>query len=347
MNNTVSIGPYTLQSGEVLPDVQVAYAAYSKLAPDGSNTILVTHGYTSGPSMLSPGQHVAEGSWAPLMGPGRPLDTDRFFVICPNMLGSSYGTTGPRSTNPATGQPWGPDFPAFTVSDIVGVQHRLLQQLGVTHLRAVVGASYGGTQALQWALSYPDMVDAIGVLMSGLKFPDGLSAESTRAKLATSPEWHGGWYYEHGGMVETLYATRLQTLRNYGLEKLLEDNIKDPAERQATLQRTCRSWAETFDPHSLVALAGASESFDVRGQVSSIRARMLFVIGSTDAVFPPEDETPRLLKQAKGETRYLVLESPYGHMASGVEWRRLEGELRWMLATAPELNAPAHAATHA
>jgi len=145
---TLCIGDLRLASGEVLPDVQIAYVAHGTLAPDGANAVLVTHGYTSGPSMLSPGHHTAEGSWAPLLGPGRPLATEPLFVVCSNMLGSAFGSTGPAAVNPATGRPWGPDFPRIELADIVAAQHGLLRALGVTHLRAVVGPSYGGFQAL-------------------------------------------------------------------------------------------------------------------------------------------------------------------------------------------------------
>jgi homoserine O-acetyltransferase len=341
MNESLPLGPLRLASGTVLPAVDVAYTTHGTLNAGGSNAILVTHGYTSGPSMLSPGHHVAESSWAPLLGPGRPLDTERFFIVCSNMLGSSFGTTGPRSMNPSTGQPYGPEFPAITLPDIVAVQHRLLQRLGVRHLQAVVGPSYGGWQALQWALDHPDMVEAIGVVVSGLRHPEGLGAESMRARLATMPGWNGGWLYdaqgEPAGMREAMVAQRLQTLQNYGLERLFADRIADPDARRAAMETPCREWAERFDPNSLVTLAGAAEHFDVRERVDAIRARTLFVVCSTDKVFPPDAETPRLLERVQAPVRYLELDSPYGHMASGVEWRRLEGELRWMLdgATVP------------
>ncbi len=331
MVETICIGDYRLASGQVLPAVEVAYVQHGQLAPDGRNAVLVTHGYTSGPSMLSPGHHTAEGSWAPLLGPGRPLDTERDFIVCSNMLGSSFGTTGPKTLNPQTGQPYGPDFPAITLQDIVGVQHRLLMQLGVTHLRAVVGPSYGGWQALQWALDHPDTVDAIGVLMSGLTHPPGLGRASTLAKFAGSAEWHGGRYYDHGGMPLTLFNMRVQTLRSYGLERLYVDRYPDPAERQAALEKSAREWAGRFDPNSMIALAGAAEHFDVRDRVSAIRAKMLFVICTTDAVFPPNAEVTERVRTAQGPVRYVEIESPYGHIASGVEWRTLEAELRWLL----------------
>lgn len=328
---TVSIGPYTLASGVVLPDVQVAYVSHGRLNPDGRNAVLVTHGYTSGPSMLSVNHHTAEGSWAPLLGPGRPLDTDRYFTVCSNMLGSAFGTTGPNSTNPATGRVWGPDFPAITLADIVGVQHRLLQRLGVTHLKAVVGPSYGGWQALQWAFQHPAMVDAVGAIVSGLTHPAGLSAQGQLERLSSSPEWQGGRYHEHGGMPETLFALRQQTMRNYGLERLYQERVPDPAERQALLDQQCRHWAGRFDPYSLVVLAAAAEKFDVRQRMADLRARFLFVVCTTDAVFPPNPAIEALVRSVPAQTRYVELDSPYGHMASGVEWRRLEADLRWLL----------------
>lgn len=325
------LGAFALVSGEILPELEVAYVAFGTLAGDGRNAILVTHGFTSGPSMLSPGHHTAEGSWAPLLGPGRPLDTDRHFIVCSNMLGSSFGTTGPRSIRPGTGRPWGPDFPRITLADIVAVQHRLLQHLGVRHLHAVLGPSYGGWQSLQWALDHPDMVDAAGVLMSGLTHPPGLSAQGQQARFAQSAHWHGGWHYGDPGMVQELFALRLQTLRSYGLERLYEDRYPTPAERQAALERPCRDWAERFDPNSMVALAGAAGAFDVRARIDEIRARLLFVVCTTDAIFPPDAAIADLVMRRPAGRRYVELDSPYGHMASGVEWQRLEPELRWLL----------------
>jgi homoserine O-acetyltransferase len=326
-----SIGSYVLASGVVLPDVEVAYVAHGTLASDGRNGVLVTHGYTSGPSMLSTGHHTSEGSWAPLLGPGRPLDTDRHFIVCTNMLGSSFGTTGPSSINPQTGQPWGQDFPAITLQDIVGVQHRFLVQLGVTRLQAVVGPSYGGWQALQWGLQYPDMVGAVGAIVSGLTHPKDLSARRQRERFAASAEWHDGDFYAHGGMPQTLFELRMQTMRSYGLERLYEEKVPDPADRQTLLERQCRQWAGRFDPHSMITLAAAAEQFDVRDTAKDLRARLLFVVCSTDAIFPPDPAIEAIVRSVPVPVRYLELDSPFGHMASGVEWRRLEPELRWLL----------------
>src|SRR5260370_38911353 len=146
---------FRLQSGIVMPAVTIAYRTLGVLAPDRNNVVLVTHGNTSGPQMIDPGGSTGEGSWNELVGPGKAVDTNSFFVICPNMLGSSYGSTNAASVDPATGKPYGPRFPDITVSDIVATQHALLDHLGLDRRIAVVGPSYGGLQAFPRAVSDP------------------------------------------------------------------------------------------------------------------------------------------------------------------------------------------------
>ena len=152
---------FRLESGETLSEVTLAYVTRGRLAPGGRNAILITHGYTSGPQMIEPGTTSSEGAWSTLIGPGAPIDTDKYFVACSNMLGSSYGSTNAASINPKTGKPYGSAFPRITVADIVTAQMRLLEHLGVTHLRTVVGPSYGGFQAFQWAVTFPDFMDGV------------------------------------------------------------------------------------------------------------------------------------------------------------------------------------------
>lgn len=327
----LEIGSLTLRSGFVLPSVQVAYTTRGQLAPDGRNAILVTHGFTSAHTMIEPGHHVAEGSWVPIIGPGLPLDTDKWFIVASNMLGSASGTTGPRSINPATGKPWGPDFPDITLEDIVEVQHRLMKALGVRHLRAVLGPSYGGWQALQWALDHPDEVDGIGVISSGFRHPPGQSKAGQIARFAQSPQWHGGWYYDEGGMYETLLALRLQTLQNYGLETLYEKRYPDPVERRAAMEAPSRAWAEHFDANSMVVLSGAAEHFDVASRVDRIRARTLLVQCTTDKIFPADEESRTILSRIPAPTRYVEIDSPYGHMAAGVEIDKWKAEIAWLI----------------
>ena len=148
---------FSLANGTVMPEATLAYETYGKLAPHGRNAVLITHGYTG--SHHAAGRNPANGgqpgTWDGLIGPGKPIDTDRLFVVASNMLGSSYGSTNAASRNPATGRPYGPDFPAIAIRDIVAAQKALLASLGVAHLVAVAGPSYGGYQAFQWAVAYP------------------------------------------------------------------------------------------------------------------------------------------------------------------------------------------------
>ncbi len=332
MSLSMDIGALPLRSGAVLPQVQVAYTCRGRLAPKGDNAILVTHGFTSAHTMIEPGHLVAEGSWADLVGPGRPLDTDRHFVVCSNMLGSSFGTTGPRDIEPATGKPWGLRFPDITLADIVEVQHRLLVALGVTRLRAVIGPSYGGFQALQWALDNPDRVDAIGVISSDLHSPPGMGKAQQIARLATSAQWHDGRYHDRGGMVETLFALRRQTLQAYGLERLFAARGLSEQEGRERLDAACRQWAQHFDANSLPVLAGAAEHFDVHDRLHEIHARVLMVQTTTDAVFPANDATREALARIPAPTRYVALDSPFGHMAASVEAARWQHEIAWLLA---------------
>ena len=336
MSQTMKLGDLRLRSGAFLPGVEVAYTAIGTLAPAGDNAILVTHGFTSAHTMIEPGHVVAEGSWAGLVGPGRALETDRHLVGCRNMLGSAFGTTGPRAINPATGRPWGPDFPDITLADIVEVQHRLLQGLGVTRLRAVIGPSFGGLQALQWVLDHPDRVDAIGVVSSDFSSPAGQGKAQQIARLANSAQWHGGWYYDKGGMVETLRAQRRQTLRGYGLERLQASRGLSPEQADERIEAECRQWAERFDANSLPVLAGAAEHFDAHERLQEIRARVLLVQTTTDAVFPATEAARRHLARVAGPSRYVEIDSPFGHMAASVELARWQHEIAWLLDNGPD-----------
>lgn len=326
-----SLGETVLTSGVTLPDVTVAYATYGTLSPSADNAVLITHGYTSSHKMLTNTHHTAEGSWASLVGPGRTLDTDKYFIVCTNMLGSAFGTTGPNSINPSTGEPWGVDFPDISIHDIVDVQRRLLLALGVRHLRMVAGPSYGGWQSLQWALDFPDIVDAVGSFVSGLTHPAELDPEAQLANLAACDDWHGGKYHAHGGMVETLFKQRFETLKRYGLDRLYEDRIADPKERIELLEKQARQWAELYDPMSLVVLGRAAQTFDAREKLADIQARLVFMVCTTDKIFPPNPDTVERLKSLTVPYRYIELDSPYGHMASGIESKKLESSLTWLL----------------
>ena len=160
MSTSISIKRFVqhnvrLACGAVLPEVTTAYLTRGQLAHDRRNAILVNHGYTGGPDMIEPHSELVDGSWSALIGPGRAIDTDRYFVICPNALGSSYGSTNASSIDPQTGQPYGSQFPDIAMSDIVAGQRALVEHLGITRLHAVVGHSFGGAQVFSGATTIP------------------------------------------------------------------------------------------------------------------------------------------------------------------------------------------------
>ena len=179
------------------------------------------------------------------------------------MLGSSYGSTAPRSINPATGKPYGPDFPDITLGDIVNAQRRLLDDLGVRHLVAVAGPSFGGYQAFQWAVTYPDFMDGIVAVVTAPKGPGNMTAvQALLDRFAADPDWHGGWHYDSGGIPETMTALRVETLERYGQNEILATAFPDPARRKARIREMAEAWARQFDPNSMVTLRRAQARFD-------------------------------------------------------------------------------------
>lgn len=313
-----------LSCGVKLAEVTTAYRALGSLNHHGDNAVLVLHGYTTGPAMLEEGANAAEGSWSGLIGPGRAIDTDRHFVICPNMLGSSYGSTGPGSIDPATGKRYGGDFPAISLHDIVAVQKRLLDTLGVRHLVAVMGPSFGGYQAFQWAVDHPDFMDRVVVAVSA-PFHPGTAGQSDAVLelLRKDPGWANGRYCDTPeAMIDTLTAMRNATLTRYGVDAELRPRFPDPQLRAAELQRLARVWALEFDAGSLVTLLRAAEGFDVRSRLHAIRAPLLLVNSRTDPVFSPAliKEVAPLLDAANLTWSYVELDSDKGHFASGADW---------------------------
>ncbi|MFZ9634058.1 MAG: alpha/beta fold hydrolase, partial [Alphaproteobacteria bacterium] len=221
---------FRLENGDVLPELRLAYVTHGRLARDGRNAVLLTHGYTSSHHMVESGDGAAEGYWGGLVGPGKAIDTDRFFVVSSNMLGSSHGSTGPGSIDPRTGRPWGPRFPDISLADIVAAQRAMLDALGVARLAAVAGPSYGGFQAFQWAVSFPGFVDGIVPAISSPRSPGGReSLDQLVAFLARDPNWNGGDYHAAGGVLETLVRLRVDTLKLYGIEEQLAASHPDPA----------------------------------------------------------------------------------------------------------------------
>ena len=328
---------FKLESGEVLPEMSLAFETYGRLAPDGRNAILVTHGFTS--SHHAAGRYAPAdanaGWWDGLIGTGKTIDTSRYFVVSSNMLGSPYGSTSPADVNPLTGRRYGPDFPAITLADMVHAQHALLTGLGVRHLVAVAGPSFGGYQAFQWAVTYPDFMSGVVAIVTAPKDAGGDAAvKQLVERFAADPNWNGGWYYERGGVLPTLTAIRVETLMRYGANEILAAGTPDAARREATIRAMAEEWARQFDANSLVALRKAAVRFDAERDMQKIRARVLYVLSRTDKLFPPSIAPGVMakLKAAGVNARYAEIDSDFGHSASGADWAKWAPVLKEFLA---------------
>jgi homoserine O-acetyltransferase/O-succinyltransferase len=324
---------FRLKSGVVMPEVTIAYRTLGTLAANRDNVVLVTHGNTSGPQMIDPNGSAAEGSWQEIVGPGKPVDTNRYFAICPNMLGSSYGSTNGASIDPASGKRYGSRFPDITVGDIVATQHALLADLGITRLVAIVGPSYGGFQAFQWAVNYPGMMRGIAAVVTAPAMPPERAngnVERLLTTLSKDPNWNGGDYYDRGGVLETMIQIRSATLKTYGIETRLAKTMSDPKEIEAAIREEAARWATGFDANSLIILAKALRGFDVTQQLGKIKSRILYVLSRTDKLFPPElaPTVMQAFKNAGLDADYFLLDSEYGHTASGIDAAKWAPRLR-------------------
>lgn len=314
---------FSLDCGETLSVLDVAYEMYGTPAPDASNVILVLHGTTS--------THQAAGTvtldrrrgwWDDVIGPGKLFDTRHYAVVSSNMLGSCYGTTGPRSLDPRTRRPYGRSFPAITMADIVRAQYLLLEDLGVRRLTAVAGQAIGGLVAFQWAVDFPEFMAGVIATDCGPKnlFLTEASLPVLLDELSADPNWNGGDYYDRGGLEDAMTRLRIRTLESYQFEDKLTD-VADRTQRRRLLERTARDWAREFDANSLVTLTRALSGFDVERQLHRIRARFLYVLADTDELYPASigAETMRKLAAAGVDAEYLEVKSALGHYATTEE----------------------------
>ena len=322
---------FRLQSGEVLPELQLAYETYGALEASGRNAILVTHGYTSSQHAAGFDANGEAGWWDGLVGPGKAIDTNEYFVVSSNMLGSSFGSTAPASINPKTGAPYGPDFPDYTLVDIITAQRAMLDALGVRHLVAVAGISFGGYQAFQWGVSFPDAMSAIVPVVTAPSATDGgRMVADLRARFAEAPGWNGGHHYGNAEMIAFMTELRITTLKRYGIEAQLAPSYPDPAMREAAIQQLAEPWAKIFDPNSLIALAQARSHYNAEKDFAKIRAKVLYVLSRTDKLFPPSiaPEVMAKLKAAGVDATYFEIDSDKGHLASGADWDKWARVLR-------------------
>lgn len=344
-------GELALTSGAVLGDYHLAYETYGTLNADKSNAVLVCHALNASHHVAGSyaGQPKSEGWWDNMIGPGKSVDTQRFFVIGINNPGSCFGSTGPMDVNPATGEVYGADFPVLTVEDWVNAQALLLDRLGITRLAAVMGGSLGGMQALSWTLQYPERVRHAIVVASA----PNLSAENiafnevARRAIATDPDFHGGNYYRHGVVPQR----GLRIARMIGHITYLSDdvmNAKFGRELREAVDGVVRSdyhystqdvefqiesylryqgdkFSSYFDANTYLLITRALDYFDparthggdLTQALAVTRAKFLLVSFSTDWRFAParSRETVHALLESRRDVSYAEIDAPHGHDA--------------------------------
>jgi homoserine O-acetyltransferase len=331
-----------LESGERLGPVTVAYETYGELSAGRDNAVLVAHAL-SGDSHAAGFYAAGDGKagwWDIMIGPGKPIDTRQYYVVCSNILGGCRGTTGPSSINPAAGEPFALDFPVITIADMVAVQKKLLDQLGVRSLLAVIGGSMGGMQALEWLLQFPDFPRSAVVIASGA----ALSAQAIafdavgRNAITADPGFNNGRYYASRDKIAGLAVARMlghitylspAGMRERFGRKLKENGayayqFKDEFEIESYLAHQGHRFLDRFDANSYLYITKAMDYFDVAGKYGGgslesacerVRAKTLFVSFTSDWLFPPaqSQELVRAFQRLGRDVTYLNIESSYGH----------------------------------
>jgi homoserine O-acetyltransferase len=340
------VGPVRLERGGALPAVRVAYETWGRLDPDGGNAVLVEHALTgdshiAGPA--GPGQPTP-GWWDGIVGPGAPLDSDRLFVVCANVLGGCQGTTGPSSRAP-DGGPWGSRFPEITIGDQVAVEAALADALGVHRWAGVVGGSMGGMRVLEWAVSRPDRVSALLFLAStAAASADQIGTQSTQqTAIRSDPRWAGGDYAAGEGPVAGLGTARriahLTYRSAYELEERFGNAVQDDGRFAVTsyLDHHAAKLAARFDAGSYVALTQAMNTWDVgrdRGGVDAalgrVGARAVIAGIDSDRLYPIAQQ--QRVADALG-VPLATITSPYGHDGFLIEIDAVGALVRELLGT--------------
>ncbi len=340
-----------LECGVSLRPLDVAYRTYGMLNAARSNAVLVCHALTGD-------QYVAEmhpitgkeGWWDAVVGPGRPVDTDRFFVICANVLGGCMGSTGPRSMRDGEGHGaaglWGTEFPPVTIRDMVRTQKRLIEHLGISRLFAVMGGSMGGMQVLEWAALYPDAVfAALPIACAAYHSAQNIAFhEVGRQAIFADPDWHGGRYWERGTVparglavarmcAHITYLSEQALTRKFG--RRLQNAPKDPSEAitlfgdmfevESYLQHQGSTFVRRFDANSYLTITRAMDYFDLaadhKGDLANAyrgtRTRFLLVSFTSDWLFPTAESraVARALNRAGANVSFVEIPSDKGHDA--------------------------------
>lgn len=336
----------TLDSGAVLGEVEVAYRTYGELNAEGNNAVLVCHALTGDQYLAEPHPLTGKpGWWANVVGAGKPIDTERYFVICANVLGGCMGSTGPRSEKPGGGI-WGTEFPTITIRDMVRTQKMLIDRLGVTRLFAVVGGSMGGMQALEWAATYPEMVfAAVPVATAAFHSAQNIAFhEVGRQAIFADPDWHGGCYWQSGriparGLAVARMAAHITYLSEEALTRKFGRRVRsagpaDPSavslfgdifEVESYLRHQGSTFVNRFDANSYLTITRAMDLFDLAadhdGDLAAAfrgtRTRFCIVSFDSDWLFPTAQSrgVARALNRAGANVSFVEIKSDKGHDA--------------------------------
>jgi homoserine O-acetyltransferase/O-succinyltransferase len=354
--------PVPLECGRELHPVRIAYETYGTLSPRRDNVILVCHAlsgdaHAAGIAKSPSGESTRDGFaaedrdglvgkslgwWDGMIGPGKAFDTDQYFVVSTNLLGGCRGTTGPSSLNPATGLPYGPDFPVITVADMVRTERAFLDELGIERLAAVAGGSLGGMQAFEWAIMYPDQVDAVVAIASTHALqPQGVAWNSiARDAIMRDPAWQGGRYYGSGQTPEAglgvarmvghiTYLSAAALSEKFGRRLQFADDIRytiiEPEfQVESYLRHQAESFVRRFDANTYIYTSRALTYFDLARQygdgslvraLATVRARTLLIAFSSDWLYPPSSsrDVEQALRTLGKAVELEVIEAPYGH----------------------------------
>lgn len=363
--STNKVSTYTfdhlpLQYGGQLGPVTLAYETWGTLNAERDNAVLITHALTGSSHAhdVERPDDVKAAWWNPLIGPGRPFDTSRYFVICSNVVGGCYGSTGPSSPDPRTGKPYGMRFPIVTIRDMVRAQRILIEHLGVRRLAMVAGGSIGGQQALEWAVAYPELVDRVAVVAAtaALTAQAVAFSEVERQAIMADPSWQGGDYAPGQGPASGLAIARMLAMITYQSEEAMELRFARRPARNSSVASPSRSpdlgprfdvegylyyqgesLVRRFDANSYLYISRAMDLYDVsegypslEAALRRIRSKALFVGIRSDFLFPAV-HVRRLADNVRavgGDATYVELDSPHGHDAFLKEWEQMAAALQ-------------------
>jgi homoserine O-acetyltransferase/O-succinyltransferase len=342
--STVTFDQLELDCGVTLAPVEVAYETYGTLNAARSNAILIEHAFSGDAHAAGEG-----GWWNNMIGPGKGFDTDRCFVICANVLGGCRGTTGPSSINPDTGCPWAMSFPAISIADMVRLQKKLIDHLGIERLLAVAGGSMGGMQALEWAVTYPDHVLAALPIATTARHSAQQIAfnEVGRQAIMADPDWNEGNYYGHRPPARGLSVARMVGHITYMSDESMRQKFgrrlraPDQFEVESYLHYRGSQFVDRFDANSYIYITRAMDSYDLtqRGSLASlfesIRTRFLVISFTSDWLYPSYQslEIVSALRSRNCDVAYCNLLSNYGHDAFLVEVEEQTELVRGFLAS--------------